>query len=164
MSIVHREGNIFDSMQPTIGHGVNTRGYMGSGIAKTVRALYPSVYKEYRAVCRTVGMFGGDHLPLKAEEYDGPGQRWILNIASQEGEGRNAKYHFLEAGLEKAFEWASENDFTGLALPKIGAGIGGLEWDVALTVIENRASHYPNLDTEVWFFNPNISAPNTTKA
>jgi O-acetyl-ADP-ribose deacetylase (regulator of RNase III) len=155
MNVVHLEGNIFNSLQPAIGHGVNTKGYMGSGIAKTVRALYPSVYKGYREVCHTTGLFGGDHLPLKAEEYEGPGERWILNIASQEDEGRNAKYTFLETALEKAFDWVSEQEFTGLALPKIGAGIGGLEWNDALAIIENRASHYPDLTAEVWTFNPN---------
>lgn len=155
MTVVHIEGNIFNSVMPAIGHGVNTRGYMGSGIAKTVRALYPSVYTEYRNVCRSVGMVGGDHLPLLAQEYIGPDERWILNIASQEGEGRNAKYTFLETALEKAYDWVSDREFTGLALPKIGAGIGGLEWNDALAIIENRASHYPNLTTEVWTFVPN---------
>lgn len=155
MTVVHLEGNIFNTTLPAIGHGVNTRGYMGSGIAKTVRELYPSVYREYRAECRGRGMTGGDHLPLVAREYNGPEERWILNIASQEAEGRHAQYDFLETALEKAFKWVSEKDLLGLALPKIGAGIGGLEWDVALGIIENRASHYPNLTVEVWTFNPN---------
>lgn len=155
MTVIHREGNIFDSVLPAIGHGVNTRGFMGSGIAKTVRALYPSVYREYRTYCHTIGLVGGDHLPLRAEEYVGDNERWILNIASQEAEGRNAKYTFLETALEKAFDWVSAAALTGLALPKIGAGIGGLEWNDALAIIENRASHYPDLITEVWTFNPN---------
>lgn len=154
MTVVHIEGNIFNSELSAIGHGVNTRGYMGSGIAKTVRELYPSVYHDYKAECRTPGMFGGDHFPSKAQEYAGPGERWILNIASQEAEGRSAKYIFLETALEKAYEWVAFHDFSGIALPKIGAGIGGLEWDDALAIIENRSSHYPKLITEVWTFRP----------
>lgn len=155
MTVVHLEGNIFTTTQPAIGHGVNTRGFMGSGIAKTVRELYPSVYLGYREMCRYPGLFGGEHLPLEAMEYEGDDERWILNIASQEAEGRNAKYTFLETALERAFEWVSAREFAGLALPKIGAGIGGLEWNDALAIIENRASHYPDLTVEIWTFNPN---------
>jgi O-acetyl-ADP-ribose deacetylase (regulator of RNase III) len=155
MTVIHLEGNIFNSLQPAIGHGVNCKGYMGSGIAKTVRALYPSVYNGYRTYCHTVGLSGGQLLPLRAEEFEGPGDRWILNIASQEDEGRNAKYTFLETALEKSFEWVNAAGYSGLALPKIGAGIGGLEWNDALAIIENRASHYPDLTTEVWTFDPN---------
>jgi O-acetyl-ADP-ribose deacetylase (regulator of RNase III) len=154
MTLVHLEGNIFNTTQPTIGHGVNTRGYMGSGIAKTVRELYPSVYYDYKAECRTPGLNGGDHFPSKAREYTGPGERWILNIASQEAEGRSAQYIFLETALERAFDWVTFHEHSGVALPKIGAGIGGLEWNDALAIIENRASHYPDLDVEVWSFIP----------
>lgn len=155
MTVVHLEGNIFNTLQPSIGHGVNTRGFMGSGIAKTVRELYPSVYQEYRTYCHTIGLHGGELLPLRAKEFEGPGERWIMNIASQEAEGRNAKYTFLETALEKTFEWVSAAGHSGLALPQIGSGIGGLEWNDALAIIENRASHYPEITTEVWTFNPN---------
>lgn len=152
MSITHIDGNIFTSAQPAIGHGVNNEGAMGSGIAKTVRELYPSVYNEYHKYCKTVGMKGGDHLPLKALEYDGPGDRWILNIASQEQQGANGNYVFLESALEKAFRWVEDNHLSGLALPKIGAGIAMLRWNDVLAIIEHRASHYPHLEVEIWNF------------
>ena len=152
MPIVHRSGDIFTTELPAIGHGVNTEGVMGSGIAKTVRELYPSVYRTYRHVCLSRGLVGGDHLPLMADEHDE--NRWILNIASQEPQGRNARYDFLEKGLEKAFTWAEDKRLEGIALPKIGAGIGGLEWTDVLAIIENRAAMHPSLTVEVWTFEP----------
>jgi O-acetyl-ADP-ribose deacetylase (regulator of RNase III) len=156
MTVVHREGNVFNSEMPAIGHGVNIEGVMGSGIAKTVRELYPSVYKKYRTACLTTDRLkGGGHLPLLALEHI-TSERWIMNIASQEKQGRNAQYPFMESALTKAFNWVSNMGLVGLALPKIGSDIGGLEWENVLTIIENQAKLHPDLIVEAWTFNPNM--------
>lgn len=156
MSVMHREGNVFNTELPAIGHGVNTKGDMGSGIAATIREMYPSVNKAYKHACKTGNLNPGGHIAIRAEEFEGDSPRYILNIASQKKTGRNARYDYLEASMTKAFEWVDEAGLEGLALPEIGAGIGGLEWSDVLAIIENKSSLYPHLTVEVWSFNPNI--------
>lgn len=145
--IIQKTGDIFTSDMTVIGHGVNIEGIMGHGIAATVRALFPDVYSAYRYECRQGRLIGGDMFPYQSSK--GP---WILNIASQEAPGRNAKYSFLEDGVEKSFLWCEENGIDGFALPKIGAGIGGLEWEQVEEILTRLAERHPKVDLEIWTF------------
>jgi len=39
-----------------------------------------------------------------------------------------------------------------VALPRIGAGVGGLHWDEVLHTIKEAAKLHPGIDVEVWEF------------
>lgn len=149
--IIHKEGDIFTTTMPAIGHGVNCKGVMGSGIAVTVRKRYPDVFAAYAKYCKNPGLNGGDVFIMKSET-DG---KYIFNLASQIKTGKNASYELLEASLWGSFEALEEREISGLALPQIGCGIGGLEWSVARPLIEEVASSYPAIDLELWTFVPN---------
>lgn len=148
--IKHIDGNIFDTELAVIGHGVNCRGKMGAGIAKTVREIYPVTYLVYNKACNTIGLEGGDMLPVL-----NPDGRWILNMASQYKEGRNADLEFLEDSLASSFVWCEENGFDAFALPEIGCGIGGLDWDTeVLPLMEEYAEKHPDVTLELWHYVP----------
>lgn len=152
MAVIHKNGNIFDTEMPVIGHGVNLDGVMGSGIAAKVAVLYPTVEESYRQVCEFGGLNAGSALILKVADEEFEGDRWIANISSQVEQGRNAKLPLLEAGLYETIEQMREMGLKGLALPKIGAGIGGLEWADVLDAIESEAEVNPDFTVEVWTF------------
>lgn len=92
--LIHREGNIFDTDALAIGHGCNTQGFMGAGIATQFRDRFPLMYEDYRRVCHSGVFTGGDTAAWDLE--DG---RVIYNIASQEQPGANASYDFLFDGV-----------------------------------------------------------------
>lgn len=146
---IEKTGDIFTSTQLAIGHGVNCYGVMGSGIACTVRKLFPNVYKEYKEYCKTIGLNGGEMLPIQAT--NGP---MILNLASQYHPGKNATYEFLIESVERAFIFCEENRYSGFALPYIAAGIGGLELEKVLEILQQKAKEHPTVDLEVWEFQP----------
>lgn len=140
-------GDIFTTQQPAIGHGVNCEGAMGSGIAATIRELFPDVYQIYRSFCLVEGLYGGDLLAVPS--LAGP---VILNLASQEKQGRNAKYEWLEQSVKRSFEYCQSTDLAGFALPRIGSGIGGLNEAKAEDVIKSVAAKYPETELEIWTF------------
>lgn len=152
MSVVDKNGDIFETEAQVIGHGVNIRGLMGAGIAKTVRHLYPSVFREYRDACENETLEGGECLLVKAEEWDGDEPRYIANISSQINPGANASLDLLRKGLEDTFQQLDYASLTSLALPRIGAGIGGLVWEDALEVIKEVSENYPEIEVEVWTY------------
>ena len=41
MSLIFLSGNLFESNAQTIGHGCNTKGIMGAGIAREFKRRYP---------------------------------------------------------------------------------------------------------------------------
>lgn len=145
--LIHKTGNIFTSEQTAIGHGVNCKGVMGSGIAVTVKNLFPEVYEVYRSYCHEIGLHGGEMLPLPTR--DG---RVILNLASQEKMGANAHYDFLEKSTLEAFAYCQRTKTSGFALPQIGSHIGGLKWEKVLPILEACSEKFPDIDLEVWTY------------
>lgn len=143
--ITYIDGDIFTTELTAIGHGVNCEGAMGAGIAATIREKFPDVYQIYRSFCNVEGLFGGDMLAVPS--LAGP---IILNLASQEKQGRNAKYEWLEQSVERAFQYCKTNDIPGFALPRIGSGIGGLNEKKAEAIMERIAAKYPEIGLEIW--------------
>jgi O-acetyl-ADP-ribose deacetylase (regulator of RNase III) len=144
-NVEFKVGDLFSSELPAIGHGVNIYGVMGAGIAPIVRRLYPAVFAPYRAKCETHEFQAGDMLPVEVL----PG-KWVFNLASQDKPGKNARLEWLESSLRSSFEFAAANNLEGFAIPRIGAGIGGLTWGDVKKTIADVAVDYPNVTIEVW--------------
>ncbi len=144
--IVHKTGNLFDTELTSIAHGVNVDGVMGAGIAKTVRALYPVTYETYRNACKT-----GVLKPGKIHVWYENG-RFVYNLASQDRPGPNAKLKWLEKSLDAAIVHAKKSNHAAMAVPRIGAGIGGLDWDDVLELM-TALSEKHDFTLEIWTYN-----------
>lgn len=144
-NVIFKTGDMFTTTLPAFGHGVNTQGVMGSGIAKIIRELYPDVFPPYRQACQDGRLTGGSMLPVSIE--NGP---VILNLASQELMGANATYDFVRASVNNAFRYAYSTKLSGFALPRIASDIGGLEWSKVSAIIEEIAENYPTVTVELW--------------
>lgn len=146
--LIHKNGDVFTTTLPAVAHGVNLKGVMGAGIAKTVRKLFPEVYRDYRAACFSNRFNVGEMLPLYS-----PGRNlWVFNVASQDLPGANARIDWLEESLMASAEFCMMKGLAGFAAPRIGAGIGGLVWEDVLAVFEKVAADYPSLTIELWTF------------
>lgn len=137
-TVEHAVGNLFTHPGlDALGQGVNCQGAMGAGIAKMFRALDEDMYQDYRDLCSRSGLpLGGLHTWRMA---DG---RWIYNLASQFNLGRDARYPAIAASLTLALEHATEHGVTSIGLPRIGCGIGGLDWVGVRQVIEDVAGRF----------------------
>ena len=135
---------MFTSTAPALAHGVNTYGAMGAGIAKTFREKYPDMYEMYKAECQSKsltpgGMFGW--IPL-----EGP---TIYNLASQDFPGPRAKLVWLGSALMYALKDADLRGYDRIAVPRIGAGIGGLDWEPVEATMRGLARQ-SKCDLEIW--------------
>lgn len=57
-----------------------------------------------------------------------------------------ADINAIETALIKMFLYAVQNNIHKIALPKIGAGLGGLNWEDVKSTINKVAKEYPNID------------------
>lgn len=48
--------------------------------------------------------------------------------------------------LIKMLEFANRDNVTAIALPAIGAGLGGLKWNDVKAILEKVSNDYPNVD------------------
>ncbi|ASZ75032.1 phosphatase [Rhodococcus phage Trina] len=123
--IKHFEGDLFTSESEAIGHGVNTWGIMGGGIAVEFRKRYPDMYEHYNHVCKNTD--DADLVGKAYIWYDESG-KVIANLFSQDKPGPNARYSWTMQAIKKTLDELEAQGITSLAIPKIGSGIGGLKW------------------------------------
>ena len=118
-------GNLLDRRNGlvAIGQGVNLRGVMGAGLAGQIRRLCPDIYLPYRTACRDGSLrLGGYHV------YETPGGRLIYNLASQFEPGPDARLDAIGQSVTAALADCAARGIDRLGLPRIGSGIGRLDW------------------------------------
>ena len=124
-----------------LAHACNCQGSMGAGIATGFRDRYPEMVAEYRRRCKAEPReFNlGDAFLWKTED-----QPWVFNLGTQEGVWRaRASYQAIEAVLTSMRQQADREGITSIALPRIGAGYGGLSWKKVRAIIEQMFANWP---------------------
>lgn len=139
-------GSLFDSELRAIGHGCNTAGMMGAGIARDFRRRWPKMYSEYLMRCLD-GTFEVGNVFCWWEEPMAP---IIFNLGTQPRPGPHATLGAIESSVRIALEIASGFDFIeGLGIPRVGCGHGGLDWADVRPVLE-RVAERPGVDLVVF--------------
>lgn len=131
--IKYVKGDLLKANQQLIVHQCNARGIMGSGVARQVKEQYPSVYGKYFDMCdsRPRSKLMGEAQIVQIDD-----KRSIVNLIGQ--------YHFLPRtqrhtdynALEKGFKQLKiDRPKVDLAMPKIGCGLGGGDWNIVSQLI-----------------------------
>lgn len=125
-------GDLFSTRASALGHGVNCRGAMGAGIAPAFKKLSPAMYQAYRGHCQGGTLQPGMVFPWTLE--DG---RVIYNMATQDRPGRHARLEWVATCASKVLTHADLRGIDEVAIPRIGCGIGGLQWEAVQDVLED---------------------------
>jgi len=141
MMIKYLTGDLLASPHKVLIHGCNDHGAMGSGIAKQIRAKYPNVYEIYHLRYKTFGLDLGDIIPVQS--LDG---KIIVNAITQHGSGHDGKRYVDYDAVEKCFvqlnDRAIDWEVTEMALPRLGAGLGGGDWSVIEEIIVRISTNF----------------------
>lgn len=118
-------------------HGCNCLGAMGAGIALQVKNRFPEAYEVYKEMERTIGLHPGWF--SVCDVYDPP----IVNLHTQDVVGKgSARLEWIELSITRFKETLPiVRHQRKFAMPKIGAGLGGLNWndvEQLLIVLEKR--------------------------
>lgn len=143
--IIYKKQNIVETDCKAIAHGVNCQGVMNSGVAKSIRNNWPEAYESYMAYCN----YYNESLmkpPLGfvnvLKTKDG---KWIGNCFTQEYYGYDKKrYAHPIAVLNSLYQFSIDliqyTDVREIAIPKIGCGRGGLDWETEIKPIIEKIS------------------------
>ena len=138
------EGDIFKvSGVSSYAHGCNCAGAMGKGIAVQFKEKYPEMYKMYNKLCKS-----GEYAPGDVFAYN-HGNGYVYNLGTQETWRTKAKLEYIKSSLEKMLSLATEAGVSSIAMPAIGAGLGGLKWADVKEEIERASRLYPEIDLYV---------------
>lgn len=120
-----REGDIFKSEAQTLVNTVNCVGVMGKGIALGFRKRFLEMHDDYVKRCER-----GEVRLGKPYVYKRPELPWVLNFPTKDHWRSVSRLADIEAGLEYLEAHYREWGIESLAVPPLGSGHGGLEWQV----------------------------------
>ncbi|NIG53536.1 macro domain-containing protein [Chitinophaga sp. Cy-1792] len=124
-------------------HGCNCAGAMGKGIAVAFKEKFPEMYLSYKQLCKTGNFKPGDVFTYKYQ--DG----YVFNVGTQKSWTTPATLDTVTQGLDKMMKEATTAGVDNIALPRIGAGLGKLDWEEVKRVINHIGDAYPHIDLYV---------------
>ncbi len=143
-------GNILESNAAALINTVNTVGVMGKGIALQFKKAYHNNYKAYVEACKKNEIEIGKLFIIKDSNLSS-GEKYIVNFPTKKDWRKPSEYSFIDAGLDDLIRVLKEYNIKSIAIPPLGAGNGGLEWEKVKKIIEHKLS---NLDVEIIVFEP----------
>ncbi len=159
--MIEKYGDLFDTTATYLAQGVNVKGVMGAGIAKQFKSYFPNMFDEYKRSCDNGELEPGGFQAVPLSRII------VVNLASQEKPGADARYHWLFESLMRFAQIASKphllEAYGGtIAIPEIGCGIGGLEWHRVKYMLECIEKMYPGIEFEVWHYAPKEKSEEAT--
>ena len=144
-------GDILLTECKTIAHSVAPMDHFDSGLALSLREMYPSMTKDFRHYCKL-------HHPKPGTiwSWGGVGGRQIVNLMAQEpapsdkgGHPGKASISNLDHCLKDLAKWIVNENIDKIAIPKLATGVGGLDWK---DVKESIDKHLGDVDIPVYIY------------
>jgi O-acetyl-ADP-ribose deacetylase (regulator of RNase III) len=152
--ITFTQGNLLEAGAEALVNTVNTVGVMGKGIALMFKEAFPENFKAYETACKRGEVEVGRMFVVERQQLVGP--RWIINFPTKKHWRNPSKMEWVEEGLADLKRIILEKRIRSIAIPPLGSGNGGLDWqdvrpqiestlgdlsDVAVTVYEPTARY-----------------------
>lgn len=149
-------GNIFEAEVDALINPVNTKGAMGAGLAKQFANRFPDILESYKKVCAEGRLkAGGAHvvrLDRTTGKRDPDGDLWIINLATKDHWRDQSRMEWVDYAMSKLGPALEHYGIRSIAIPKIGAGLGGLNWNEVSSVIERHLRPYSEKGIRIFVY------------
>lgn len=136
--IEYTSGDILKSEAEAIVNTVNCVGVMGRGIALQFKHSFPENFKAYEAACKRQEVQPGKMFLFETGTLTSP--RLIINFPTKRHWREKSRIEDIEAGLVNLVEVIRNEQISSIAIPPLGAGLGGLDWNEVRHRIESALS------------------------
>jgi O-acetyl-ADP-ribose deacetylase (regulator of RNase III) len=149
--VIHlTEGDILKHDADALVNTVNCVGVMGRGIALQFRRAFKDNYEAYRRACNRKEIRLGQMFVFERSSLDSP--RWIINFPTKLHWKGRSQLKDIRSGLVDLVRVVREKQIRSIAIPPLGCGLGGLDWNVVRPIIEESLSSVHDVD--VYLFEP----------
>lgn len=146
---IDAHGNLLKAEVEALANSVNTVGVMGKGIALQFKNAFPANFKAYEAACKMQAVELGKMFVFDNGRLTTP--HWIINFPTKGHWRARSRIRHLADGLDDLHRVIEELEISSIALPPLGCGHGGLDWDEVRSLIEERLG---DLDVVVHLYAP----------
>jgi len=144
------QGDILRADADAIVNTVNCVGFMGRGIAAQFKRAYPENFRVYETACKRGDVQPGRMLMFQISETSTP--RWIVNFPTKRHWRADSRIEDIKSGLVALIGEVRQRSIRSIAVPPLGCGLGGLEWDNVKPLIVEAFTQVP--DVRVLLYEP----------
>ncbi|MGC8658037.1 MAG: macro domain-containing protein [Desulfomonilaceae bacterium] len=131
-------GNILKANTEAVVNTVNCVGVMDKGIALQFKKAFPENFKAYEAACRHREIQPGRMFLFETGHIFNP--RYIINFATKRHWRDRSHYEDIVAGSKSLVAELRSHNIGSIAIPPLGCGLGGLDWEKVRIIIEEAFS------------------------
>ncbi|MFY0664302.1 MAG: macro domain-containing protein [Natronospirillum sp.] len=146
--IQYRQGDLLEADVEALVNTVNTVGVMGKGIALMFKKRFPVNMNAYSQACKQGQVHIGQMFVTETGELMGP--RWIVNFPTKQHWRDSSQMEWIETGLQDLRRFIVQEQVNSIAIPALGAGNGGLNWDDVKHRIEDVLGNLTNVHVLVY--------------
>lgn len=146
--ITQENGNLLAADVEALVNTVNCKGIMGKGVALQFKEAYPKYYEKYRVECETGKFQPGMVWPYETQQLLNP--RYIINFATKGHWKGNSKLEYIYRGLPTLVDLVKQKQIKSIAIPALGCGYGGLNWNEVRPLIEQAFVDLPDVEVKLY--------------
>ncbi|MGC8732427.1 MAG: type II toxin-antitoxin system antitoxin DNA ADP-ribosyl glycohydrolase DarG [Halothiobacillaceae bacterium] len=144
-------GDILKCEADALVNTVNCVGVMGRGIALQFKNAFPENFKAYEAACKREAVQPGRMFVFETGQLTPP--RFIINFPTKRHWRGKSRIEDIDAGLVDLVNVIRDLRLRSIAIPPLGSGLGGLDWNEVRPRIERALAGLT--DVQVLVFEPN---------
>lgn len=157
MEILEENKSIFDIDVDCIVNPVNSVGVMGAGLAKQFMLKYPVVCKNFNETCIEIQRaYFGQYNKILIRPYFYRKSSWkidksILMFPTKIIPQNDSKIEYIEKSIIDTVKIINHASIKSIAFPKVGCGLGGLQWvDVKPIIEDTLSTNCKQLEKLIW--------------
>jgi O-acetyl-ADP-ribose deacetylase (regulator of RNase III) len=151
------KGDILTAKTEALVNTVNCVGVMGRGIALQFRKAFPGNFKAYKKACDNKQVQPGKMFIYDLNRLDRP--HFIINFPTKQHWKNKSRIEDIKSGLVDLVSVVQQQQIHSIAIPPLGCGLGGLNWDEVRPLIFEALKSLPEVD--VLLFEP-VGTPQAT--
>lgn len=140
--IIECSGNLLDDDSDVLVNTTNAVGVMGKGLALEFKKKWPSIMKPYVADCSSGILKGGVcklyDIPETPILFGEVRQRKWAAFCTKHAWLLASRYEWIISGLEQLERDLYYGWYNSVAIPPLGCGNGGLDWEKVYYLIKCR--------------------------
>jgi O-acetyl-ADP-ribose deacetylase (regulator of RNase III) len=141
-------GDILESDAEALVNTVNCVGIMGRGIALQFKEKFPGNFKAYAEACAQDEVQPGRMFVFTTERMTGP--KFIVNFPTKRHWRGKSRIEDVELGLAALRDEIQKRHIRSIAIPPLGSGLGGLDWNQVRPRIEKALGTLSDVDIVVY--------------
>jgi len=135
-NFIETNGDLLDADVDALVNTVNTVGVMGKGIALQFKNAFPDNFKNYENACKRNKIVLGRMFVFELNRLFKP--HWIVNFPTKDHWRSRSLIKYLAAGLDDLRIVIADLGISSIAIPPLGCGNGGLNWNEVRPLIEDK--------------------------